>query len=332
MKVRNKLVVVIVVSSLWLCMKQTVLAAHNPLPPLSSSRTNATTAGTVIGMETLLGPGDMITLATPEIEELDRRTLTVDGEGQADVPSIGRIKCVGFTPSELAAQIQAGLRRIYLNPRVSIASVDVKSRPISVVGAVNTPGVQQADGRKRLLEVLSLAGGLRQDSGTRIEVTRSAEIGGLPKALFPRTEDGFETVEVPVSDLIDARRPQDNFTIQGGDVITVPKAQLVYVVGEVKKGGGFVIGEHGNLTVLKALALAEGIQSTADSAHARILRAGDDSDGRPFNVAKLLRGQVPDVPLRPDDVLFIPSSVPKKAAVRVMEAAIQTGTGIAIWR
>ncbi len=332
MNFSSSVVVAILVSAPWLqpfpCCSRSHIGSKDRSAP---DKSHLPPPSTAVSNETLLGPGDVVTLATPDIEELDKRPLTVDSEGLADVPALGRLKAIGLTPAEFAAEIKESLRKLYLNPKVSIAAVDVKSRPVSVVGSVNTPGVQQADGRKRLLEVISVAGGLRQDAGAHIAVTRRADIGGLPKTLFPRTDQNFETVDIPVSDLFEARRPEDNFTIQGGDVITVPKARLVYVVGDVKKGGGFVIGERDNLTVLKALALAEGVQSTADSAHARILRAGDDSDGHPFNVAKLLRGQEPDRPLRPDDVLFIPSSVPKKAAVRIMEAAIQTGTGIAIW-
>jgi polysaccharide export outer membrane protein len=319
---------------LWLCTTQG--AAANDSTNANTIRAEVQTAqesmSNPAGASVLLGAYDVVTLATPDIQELDRRAVVIDSNGQADVPLVGRVKASGLTPSEFASQVQQRLRKLYLKPQVSIASVELKSRPISVLGAVNTPGVQQADGHKRLLEVLSSAGGLRQDAGPEIEVSRREEIGGLPKALSPSSKDGFETVSVSVADLFEAKRPEDNFAIQAGDVVTVPKARMVYVVGDVRKGGGFVVGERDNLSVLKALALAEGVQSTADTAHARILRAGDNSAGRPFNVAQLLRGKAPDTALKPDDILFIPSSVPKKAAIRVLEAAIQTGTGIAIWR
>jgi polysaccharide export outer membrane protein len=136
-----------------------------------------------------------------------------------------------------------------------------------------------------------------------------------------------------VASLLEARDPAANITIEPGDVITVPKGKMIYVVGDVKRAGGFVIGENDSLTVLKAISLAEGLNGTADSAHARILRstgAGQHSE-EPFDVRKLLAGKTQDVPLRADDILFIPSSTSKKVASRVLEAAIATGTGIAIW-
>ena len=300
----------------------------------SATDAHVNTPASVPGLATILGSGDTITFATPDIEELDKRVLTVNSDGSLDVPLVGHIQAAGLNTQELAQRMQQSLKRLYLNPEVTVSGVDVKSRPVSVVGSVNTPGVQQADGHRRLLEVLSIAGGLRQDAGPRIELTRIREMGDLPAALGAKTADRFETADIAVSDLLEAREPDDNVVVKAGDVITVPKARLVYVIGDVKKAGGFVVGEHDNLTVLKALALAEGLQSTADSSHAKIMRAsGSQSaeDERPINVKKLLTGQVHDMPLRPDDVLFIPSSLPKKAAVRVMEAAIQTGTGIAIW-
>jgi len=284
-----------------------------------------------------LGPGDSITLATPEIEELDKRVLSVDSDGVVDVPLVGRVKAGGLTTQAFAAQITSLLHRLYLNPQVSISAVEVKSRPISVVGSVNTPGVQQADGHKRLLEVLSSAGGLRQDAGPRIEVTRLLAAGSLPASVSPKASGRFETADISVSDLLEGKSPASNVVILPGDAITVPKARLIYVIGDVKKAGGFVVGEHDNLTVLKALALAEGLQGTADAAHAKIVHpedaaAASASDGQPLNVRKLLAGKTRDMVLRPDDVLFIPSSLPKKFAVRALEAAIQTGTGIAIWK
>jgi len=303
-------------------------------PMATAADAHLKTVASAPGIETILGSGDTITLATPDIEELDKRVLTVNADGFLDVPLVGHIQAAGLSTQELAGQVQQSLKRLYLNPEVTISAVDVKSRPVSVFGSVNTPGVQQADGHRRLLEVLSIAGGLRQDAGPRIELTRLREMGELPAALGAKTADRFETADIAVSDLLEGRMPDDNVVVKAGDVITIPKARLVYVIGDVKKAGGFVVGEHDNLTVLKALALAEGLQSTANSSHAKIMRAGgpqSPEDERPFNVKKLLAGQLRDMPLRPDDVLFIPSSLPKKVAVRVMEAAIQTGTGIAIW-
>jgi len=110
---------------------------------------------------------------------------------------------------------------------------------------------------------------------------------------------------------------------------------MVYVIGEVKRSGGFVLGEHQSISVLQALSLAEGLNGTADTRHARILRLKRDADQREemaVDVKDVLTGKKPDVALQGDDILFIPGSTGKKAALRAIEAAIQTGTGMAIWR
>lgn len=299
----------------------------------TEEHTTAVVTAPQLSADPTLGPGDTVTLATPDIPELDKRVLSVDADGYADVPLIGRVQAGDLTPTQFAAEVTQRLLHLYLHPQVSISLVELKSRSVSVLGSVNTPGVQQADGRRKLLEVLSTAGGLRADAGPRIEVTRPISSPAFPPVLMSQTGGNYQTVSITAADLLEGKRPELNFVVQQGDVITVPKARLVYVVGDVKKSGGFVLGEADNITVLKALALAEGLDATADGAHARILRKdGMAGEGKPIDLKKLLTGKNADIELRADDVLFVPSSVPKKAAIRVLEAAIQTGTGLAIWR
>jgi polysaccharide export outer membrane protein len=110
---------------------------------------------------------------------------------------------------------------------------------------------------------------------------------------------------------------------------------MVYVIGDVKHSGGFVLTERESMSVLQALSLAEGLNGTADARHARILRLKHDADQREelaVDVKDVLNGKKPDVALRGDDILFVPGSTGKKASLRAIEAAIQTGTGLAIWR
>src|SRR5262249_28117068 len=113
------------------------------------------------------------------------------------------------------------------------------------------------------------------------------------------------------------------------------KADMVYVIGEVRRSGGFVLGEHKSISVLQALSLAEGISNTADTRHAKILRLKRGADEReevPVDIKDMFKGKKQDVALEADDILFVPGSTGKKAALRSLEAAIQTGTGLAVWR
>jgi polysaccharide biosynthesis/export protein len=123
--------------------------------------------------------------------------------------------------------------------------------------------------------------------------------------------------------------------VRAHDVISVPRAEMVYVVGEVIRAGGFVLNEKENLSVLQALSLAGGLQPEAAPKNARILRAATKAEERKeveVDVKSILQGKVPDVSLMADDILFIPGSGTKKASRRVLEAAIQTISGVAIWR
>jgi polysaccharide export outer membrane protein len=142
--------------------------------------------------------------------------------------------------------------------------------------------------------------------------------------------------EVSLKELLESRDPRKNIPICPHDVISVPAGGVVYVIGEVRKPGGFVLGTRPGMSVLEALSLAEGMDLKASPGRARILRAvdGDQSKRReePVNVAKILDGSAPDVLLRSADILFIPNSVAKNATVRSVEAAIQIGTGLVIWR
>jgi polysaccharide export outer membrane protein len=118
-------------------------------------------------------------------------------------------------------------------------------------------------------------------------------------------------------------------------VISVPKAELVYVTGEVKRSGGFTLGEHQSISVLQAVAMAEGVDKTASLKGTKILRetpAGQSRSEIPVHLGEILAGKAPDVRMQPNDILFVPGNTAKKAGWRAMEAAIQIGTGIAIWR
>jgi polysaccharide export outer membrane protein len=141
--------------------------------------------------------------------------------------------------------------------------------------------------------------------------------------------------EVNLKKIMEAKDPEQNIQIFPHDVITVPKAEMVYVIGDVKHSGGFVLSEAESMSVLQALSLAEGLNGTADARHARILRLMHDTDQReelPVDVKGVLAGKKTDIALRGDDILFVPGSAGKKASLRAIEAAIQTGTGMAIWR
>jgi polysaccharide biosynthesis/export protein len=282
----------------------------------------------------VLGPDDEITVRALDVDEIDGKVVHVDPSGNVDLPLVGKVRASGLSVSDFEAQLGKKLGKYVRDPRVSVTVSAYKSQPVSVLGSVNTPGVYDLMGPTTLEQVLSRAGGLRNDAGNTVNITRSREWGTIPLASAKLDASGdFSTASVSVKSLMDASDPLNNITVRPKDVISVPRADLVYVVGAVNRPGGFVLNERANMSVLQAVSMAEGLQKTSSPQKAQIIRNGMTPAEQkiPVNLTKVLSGAQPDVPLLANDILFVPNSAAKSATYRVLEAAIQTGTGIAIF-
>jgi polysaccharide biosynthesis/export protein len=284
----------------------------------------------------LLGPDDQLEISGPELTDMSNKPVRIDGEGDVQVPLAGSVHVAGLTVQQTEQKLDEVLSKYIKHPQVVVNVAEVRSQPVSVLGAVNSPGVHQVQGHKTVLEMLASAGGVRQDAGYSIRITRQVEWGCIPLSGAQLDASGkYSVAEVNLRKIMDAKTPEENIQIFPHDVISVPKAEMVYVIGEVHRSGGFVLGEHQSISVLQALSLAEGLNTGADPRHAKILRLKPDADQREelkVDVKDALNGKKPDFPLQGEDILFIPGSTGKKAALRGLEAAIQTGTGLAIWR
>jgi polysaccharide export outer membrane protein len=283
-----------------------------------------------------LGPEDVITIWALGVEELPQTPIIIDPQGCVDLPLVGRVRLAGQTIEQATADLKSKYSQFVREPEVTIRITEFRSQPVSVLGAVNSPGIIQLHGRKTLIEVLSLAGGLRSDAGYALKITRRAEAGGfdLPTAA-QKSIDGFTVAEVLTRDLISGKSPAENIPILPHDVISVPKADLFYVIGDVRKQGAFVLGEKKTISLLEALSLAEGLLPTAAPSSSRILRKKADSDQRveiALDLGKIMNGKRTDIELQADDVVFVPSSLAKKISVRAIESAVNLATGILIWR
>jgi polysaccharide export outer membrane protein len=209
----------------------------------------------------------------------------------------------------------------------------MRSQPASILGAVNAPGVHQVEGHKTLLEMISMAGGTRADAGYSIRITRQIEWGCIPLPGATQDASGrFSIAQVNLQDIMEAKTPEENVQIFPHDVVSVPKAELVYVTGAVKKSGGFILGEHQSMSVLQAISMAEGLGQAPDTKHAKIVRTSADQRVEiAVDLKSILQGKAKDVPMQGSDILFVPDNTGKRVALRIMEAAIQTGTGLAIY-
>ena len=284
----------------------------------------------------VLGPDDQFSIWALEAEEFAGKTFRVGTSGYISLPMAGRIRAAGLTIEQFEAELISRLRKYVQEPQVSVTLTEFRSQPVSVIGAVMKPGVHQLQGRKTLVEILSLVEGLKPDAGHSVKITRRLEWGRIP---LPTAADDptaqFSVATVNLRAVMEAKNPQENILIRPYDVISVPRADMVYVIGEVKKAGGFVMHEQETMSALQALSLAEGMTRTAAPKSAKILRPAPGSSQRaeiPLDLNKILAGKGADVPLRPEDILFVPNNAAKSAGMRAAEAAIQIGTGVIIWR
>ncbi len=286
--------------------------------------------------EYVLGPGDQIVLHVTDVDEVTDKPIRIDPAGYIDLPMAGRVEAAGLSPAQLKAVLVTRFAQYVTSPEISVNVAESASQPVSVVGEVNNPGVHQLGGSKRLLEVLSLSGGLKPDAGPNVIVTRDPRWGVLQGSGVKVLPSGYSTQTFSLDALMGSGAPENNIAIAPNDVVSVPRAELVYVLGDVKKPGGFQLSTHPTVSLLQALTLAEGLGPDDSSKHARILRQYPGGDGVPreipIDIPQIVAGKAPDVPLYANDVLFIPHSGAKVTTRRAMDAAIGISTGLLIYR
>jgi polysaccharide biosynthesis/export protein len=286
----------------------------------------------------LLGPDDQIMIRAVGVDEFnaqaDSKPAQIDMRGYLDVPIVGHIKAAGLTVQQLEAAITEDLRKYVRDPHVTVTVAEYKSEPVSIVGSVTQPGVYHLTGQNTLVQVLSQAQGLSENASNKINITRDKAQGPIPLPGCAEDSTGkYYTATVNTKLLLDARDPSANIKIKPNDVVAVPKAEMVYVVGAVNKSGAFILNERESISVLQALSMAEGLGKAPSTGNAKIIRRGESNQRIeiPADVKKILAGKAPDMPLYANDILFIPSSAAKSVSLRALEAAIQVGTGMAIY-
>jgi polysaccharide biosynthesis/export protein len=282
----------------------------------------------------VLGPNDRVTLRCLNAEELPSTPIRIDGDGQVTLPFAGRIKLAGLSVAEAEKEVTERLAKYILHPQVALTVVESHSQPVSVFGAVNNPGVYQLEGEKTLSEILSMAGGLRRDAGPSLKITRRTAAGTIPLPSVAKDVTGvFNVANIDLDDFMKGNSPAANIDVKPYDVVSVPPAAVVYVVGQVRKAGGFTMTGRDGLSVLQALSMAEGLDRNAAPKKARILRrtAGAGRQDIAVNLQNLLEGKLKDMPLQADDVLFVPNNAAKSAGNKTLDAIIQAATGVVIY-
>ena len=279
----------------------------------------------------VLGPNDEIVIMSVVAEDIAGKPTRITTSGDLNLPMVGRIHAAGMTLDQLETEVTERLKTYYRDPDLAINITQFKSQPVSVMGYVGAPGVIQLEGRKTLIEVLSLVGGLKPDAGTRIKITRRNEWGPIPLP-SAQTEGDYSVAEVGIHR---DGTPEENIQVLPNDLINVPRGDIVYVMGEVKKPGGFALNDRGRtISLIEIVARAEGTNPTAALKQTKIIRPvpGAERIEITVNLGDVLKGKTKDIMLQPDDILYVPNSYAKNAFRRTVDSVVTTAVGMAIYR
>jgi polysaccharide biosynthesis/export protein len=260
----------------------------------------------------VLGANDQILIRAFQVQEIGERPYRIDMDGNIDLPLVGTVKAGGLSVDTLEAELVKRLATYVRNPQVSVTVVVYRSEPVFFVGAFQRPGIYPLQGRRTLVEMLASIGGLQPYASRRITVTRNLEYGPipLPTAVTDKAAN-TSTVEISMGSLRDQVNPAEDIVLQPYDQISVSRAEMIYIGGEVNKVGAIELGERDSLSVIQAISMSGGLARDADLEKAHVLRPVLNSSKRaeiPLNLKLILAGKNNDFPLMPNDLLYVPRS------------------------
>jgi polysaccharide export outer membrane protein len=289
-------------------------ASSIPAPGVNPLATTATSAPAPIGA------GDLLTIAVYDTPEMTAQ-VRVNSNGNVTYQPIGEIHLGGLSPEEGASLITRGLvdGEFVKNPHVSIFVSEYASQATYVTGEVSRPGVYPLLGSYRLLDVLSAAGGLTERSGHEVSITHRNDPEHPSITHLNKQIPGEDT----------------NPTMQAGDTIYVPQAGVVYVVGEVARPGGFLLDRDSTLSVVQAIALAQGTTQVAAKSKVRVVRSAEDGHKEMIylDLKKIYDAKMPDIQLQKNDILYVPpSTVRIFTSQAFLQAASAAAAGAAVYR
>jgi polysaccharide export outer membrane protein len=274
-----------------------------------------------------IGSGDVLEISVPAIDEISTRTVRVAGDGMIELPFIGIVKAAGLTEVELREVLRGRLQTYMHHPRVTVFTREYRSRQVAVLGAVEKPGLYMlASGSDTVLDMLSLAGGLKEGAVPRLyllpaEPLRSNQAQALAATLpikftnnnpSPQILKSEELVEIDLHNLGTGGSPTAlALPARPGDVLIVPGGGEVLVQGWVEKPASYKITP--GLTVLGAVAAAGGPHFAADTSSIRVIRNSNNGDKTFFvaDLEKIKSGESADLTVQEGDVIEVASSSSK---------------------
>ena len=262
--------------------------------------------------------------------DISGKPQRLDPNGDLRLPMVGRVHAAGMTIEQLEAELDERLKVYIQEPDVAVTVTEFHSQPVSVIGAVSTSGVHQLEGRKTLIEMLSLAGGVSHDAGPIVRIARRSDQGPIPLAdaaagrerrvqhcrnrsqgAARGPQPGQEHRHPAARRDLDPARRGGVRDRRSGQAWARPAERRQLDVGD---GGG----------VFCRAARCERRRRARRESSAGPPAASD----RPEVAVDLKLDDVrksSDLPLAAGDILIVPDSPGKRAVTRVLEAAIQAG-------
>lgn len=294
-----------------------LFACSRPAPALQTDAAPAPVAPAL-----KIGPGDLVEVTMFENPDLSGR-YRVDQNGDVEIALIGHVHVAGLTADQAGRVIEKRfVQEQILQPAGAHATVfiaEYASQGISVSGEVKTPGVYPALGIRKLQDLIIAAGGVTVAAASKAIVTRKDD------PAHPLTVDyNPEALKPVIPDL----------QIFPGDSILIPRAGIVYVLGNVQRSGGFVLDGRDQMTIEKALALAGGTNHSTSMNQVQLVRTLNDGRKEAVTIplGQILKGKAPDVAMKDGDILFIPTSNLKLVGVQAAVAAAALGTAVLLYR
>ena len=304
----------------------------------ANSQVKSTPALAVNAQDYVIAPDDLLEVYILDVPELSR-AYRVSQSGAFVFPLLPKpLMAAGLTLDAFSALLTNELKTTgtISDPHLNVSVKESRLHSISVTGAVKSPQVYPLLGPSKLLAVLTQAGGISDDAGSTLRVTRGGALKNFSPGASntPTPAEDADGITINLNDLLNGVNSGLNIDIYPGDWINVPRAGIIYVVGAINRPGGYVLNtarEH--LSVLQLVAIAEDLKPTAKRDHSMIIRrpSGGQRQEIAIDLKKILAGKSPDVTLEANDILFVPDSLSKKALRRGADAVVQIATGLALF-
>jgi polysaccharide biosynthesis/export protein len=296
-----------------------------------------------------IGPGDVLEISVPAIEELKDRVVRVSGEGTISLPFIGVVRTRGLSEAGLREEIRGRLEAYMHRPRITLFVREYRSRQVAVLGAVAKPGLYNlASGADTILDMIGLAGGMKEEAAARIlfipaeaaENEQAKEpISSLPVHLVSRDPSPpipkkADPISIELKNF--ARGGQQTYLtlpVRPGDVIVIPGSGEVLVQGWVDKPGSYKI--TAGLTVLGAVAAAGGPLFPANTSVVNVMRTGKEGENilLQADLEKIKRREQSDIPVQGGDVIDVVASSAKLvpySVYRFFSSVFHVGAGLTV--